>query len=575
MWRLLIIISLMSIQCGIAAAKLSPADSIRRLLPNLHGQTKLNAISNICDIIGNGNNEMAELKSLDEYTAEARRQKNVDEEVYSLGSRMCCLCNYNDEKRRLDDLPAVLDVMEKNKRWDDYYEAWCMLPYTYLSENKLRLAIIEAKKIYDDARSRKSNYGLGTAEYIIGRAYYAQENIPESDNAFKHSLALLKMCNDRSILFNVYTDYCDVLFLKSDYKRIKSLTAEWKKTLDSYMQQYKAKGLDLSSFNIWNKFYYLASARLNMNTGHLNEAGLLLTKAAELVEGGKDASVLSVLQDMTEYYRLKKDFKTALKKCREWIDASIGVNDKDGLDNAKEKEAEILISMGRPAEAAYIYNKLLPHKDSMFSAKSKSQLDELNTIYKLDEIKLSKERMKNYIIIISACCIILIIFFTLYIIYLRRLRHKNMIIYERMKNEIADYNRINTIKERIPEAELSSDERIYKNLCRIVNDKELFKDPNMNREQLASELGTNYTYINSAINNCEGGISVTEFINRYRINYAAKLMEDNSNLSINTIGDLAGFNSRSSYYRHFKNKFGMSPSEYKKVIISQKEKFTD
>jgi len=74
----------------------------------------------------------------------------------------------------------------------------------------------------------------------------------------------------------------------------------------------------------------------------------------------------------------------------------------------------------------------------------------------------------------------------------------------------------------------------------------------------------------SMLLNEEIHISFYDFINKYRINEAKDKLHSNvfDKYSITGIGFNCGFNSKSSFYRIFKNETGMSPSVYKNTVIN-------
>ena len=92
----------------------------------------------------------------------------------------------------------------------------------------------------------------------------------------------------------------------------------------------------------------------------------------------------------------------------------------------------------------------------------------------------------------------------------------------------------------------------------------------MKKDDVANKLNTNRTYLSDAVKKCADGITFTEFTNRLRLRYAATLLTANNNLNIYEIGDEAGFNSRSTYNRLFREYYGMSPSEFKEIAREKK-----
>src|SRR5574344_171896 len=564
------LIFLLAASCIMVAAKLSPADSLLHKLPTLHGKAKLDALADMVDLVANGNSEKAELKYINEYIDEAIRQNKPDKAAHGIANKRSILDSYGDRKQMEAEKQDMLSYMRDNQCWKDYYDGWRMMVNMYSAGSMMLIAARDAREMYEDAQKRNSKYGLGIACYVTGQIYYAQDNIPQAAKVYEQAVRYLKASgSEASILLNAYSDYADILDSQGNYRKMARIVAEWKNTIDKLKAEDPLYERNKKFYKCRYKQCYVSMAGVAMNTGRMAEAGALLDKAEKMAEGGAPTGLSNVLYCKVFYYKKRGDYKSALSTCRRCKAVLESISDQTGLIAVGELESELLISMGRPAEAAYIYQKLLPQKDSLYNAQSRIQLSELNTLYKLDELKMQKDRMRYIIIVVTACGILLVFILTLYIIHLRKLRAKNRIIYEKMKAEIADEAEMMNEQKRIPEEELSADERLYRRICDEVQTRELFKNPEMKRELLAAELGTNYAYIGSAINHCAGGISVMEFLNRQRLQYSVKLLTGKPGMSVGEIGDLSGFNTRYSFYRQFRDKYGMSPTEFRKVAIAK------
>lgn len=84
----------------------------------------------------------------------------------------------------------------------------------------------------------------------------------------------------------------------------------------------------------------------------------------------------------------------------------------------------------------------------------------------------------------------------------------------------------------------------------VENDK-IYLQPDLKLDDLAQMMHTNRTYIYQAVNQ-QMGISFNEFINRYRIAHAKRLMTSDPTLSMNDVALQSGFASLSSFYRNMK-----------------------
>ena len=143
----------------------TPSDSIRKEMKHLKGEKLLRAYNNLCRLAAAEDNMGYELRCIREYLAEALRQKDKEAEAQARVTQLYCYYNYEMTDSISYYLPEILSAMKKNGTWDYYYNAWNVLIESYLYEDKVQTALLEAQKMYADARRRKSNYGLGTSTY--------------------------------------------------------------------------------------------------------------------------------------------------------------------------------------------------------------------------------------------------------------------------------------------------------------------------------------------------------------------------------------------------------------------------
>lgn len=92
---------------------------------------------------------------------------------------------------------------------------------------------------------------------------------------------------------------------------------------------------------------------------------------------------------------------------------------------------------------------------------------------------------------------------------------------------------------------------IGEEIVRVVDSEQLYLQPNLKINDLAQRLNTNREYIYRAIN-IGMGMSFADFINSQRIDYAAHLLENNSDIPLSEVAHQAGFSSPSAFYRNWK-----------------------
>ena len=102
-----------------------------------------------------------------------------------------------------------------------------------------------------------------------------------------------------------------------------------------------------------------------------------------------------------------------------------------------------------------------------------------------------------------------------------------------------------------------------KEIKKLMDEKQLFLQPNLKINDLANMLNTNRNYIYNAIN--QGiGMSFAEYINKKRIEYAVQLIDQDREILLTDVAHQSGFSSPSAFYRNFKLYMDCTPSDYQK-----------
>ncbi|MBK1894286.1 helix-turn-helix domain-containing protein [Chryseobacterium paridis] len=110
-----------------------------------------------------------------------------------------------------------------------------------------------------------------------------------------------------------------------------------------------------------------------------------------------------------------------------------------------------------------------------------------------------------------------------------------------------------------------SDERadgFVSKLERLMNSEELYKNPNLKLNDLATRMNISSHQLSQLLNdNLEKSFST--YINEYRINEACEIIENGSYLKIEEIGYEVGFNSKSTFFSTFKKIKNTTPLLYR------------
>ena len=548
----------------------TPADSIRKEMKHLKGEKLLRAYNNLCRLAAAEDNMGYELRCIREYLAEALRQKDKEAEARARVTQLYCYYNYEMTDSISYYLPEVLSAMKKNGTWDYYYNAWNVLIESYLYEDKVQTALLEAQKMYADARKRKSNYGLGTSTYGLACIYQTMGRFREAEKTIEESIAALSKEDEISQLLSAYHVLGEILDGLGKYDKLRAKCTEWKAVIDKYKNEALRKGYT-PSLNGRYLYCTLATAVAELETGHYDRAKGLLQLADKYAEGCKAVARFKLLQVKARYYAAIRQYDRAIACNNENMGIMTAAGDSVSLLTVQMQQADLYTEAGRYKEAAELYSLVIPHKDKLRNTELAKQLDELRTIFEVDKLTLRNEVITTRLYLSLVIGALLLATVVLYIIYTRRLRRKNRALYDSILLYRKAESDMETAARLVPEEELDREGKIYRQLCELMQKEKVYKDTELNRDILSKRIGTNAVYITNAVRKYADGATVNEFINGYRLRHAASLLTNNPDLNINEVEYRSGFNSRATFNRCFRTFFGMSPSEYKAVSKEKKK----
>ena len=116
-------------------------------------------------------------------------------------------------------------------------------------------------------------------------------------------------------------------------------------------------------------------------------------------------------------------------------------------------------------------------------------------------------------------------------------------------------------------------EVMVKKIIDIMEEEQLFLQPQLKISEVAARLDSTSKYISQAINDSLGK-NFHEFINEYRVKHVKELLENiqNNHFTLLALAQQAGFKSGSVFNAAFKKHTGMLPSEYRKKMIGTDKK---
>lgn len=106
---------------------------------------------------------------------------------------------------------------------------------------------------------------------------------------------------------------------------------------------------------------------------------------------------------------------------------------------------------------------------------------------------------------------------------------------------------------------------LWEKVCYFMDQEKVWKDPDLTLVSLSRLCATNVTYLNRVIQD-ETGSGFKEMVNKKRVADVATQLEQNADVDILAAFFNAGYRSRTTAWRNFKEITGQSPTEYKQGL---------
>lgn len=404
---------------------------------------------------------------------------------------------------------------------------------------KLKLydeALLKAKKLYEKIIENKGEQDTSEELFAInnslGIIYSRIQNYPKSLFYYRQNMFIAKKENDK---LKEYTCLLNIGLVFKKSKNYDSAEVYYKQSL-KLVQQFDVKLLK----NVW---LVLGTNYLNKN--ELDSAKKYLTQTKEVSKNEHDDYYFSeACSYLSDLYLIQGD---SIKSMRE----------------LKEKES----IEGKLDIVTHKANQLISNE-------------------KLAQMESQKKKIWNFktgIILISSLLLIVSLFG---VIRYKKVKKGLSFENDRILKDLAElqeehltlkekFQKINTKIEKQPKEKyitsaLNQEKRnelMLKILDYMQNEKP-YLNTDFNHKHLASQIGITPNQLSEVLSsNFE--VNFYKFINIYRVNEAKKRLEDSKNnlLTVEAIGYDSGFNSKSSFFRIFKEVEGVSPTQFKQKLM--------
>ena len=339
------------------------------------------------------------LAQIDNQIAQYHQKGDTEKESEARWQKIQTLKNFSMTEKQAEEALIQMEWFRNNQQWDNYYRSWQLRSNALSAMGKLQLALQETQHMLSDAKERNNKLGHAMAYKQIGVIYLNMKQTEPAVDALQHYAELMKdEESDISSLSNIYYRMAKAYDYDEAYDKELQVTNDWKRFLREKVGQ-RTDPESRECYNAW----YLAKAAAYIGLKQFENAREALDSAsyhAHLIN--TSLSLHHTYKMQARYYLARGDAANALL----YTDSvRLVTNEKD--DHTSEIRAQALMMLGMGSEAAEIYQRLYHEKDSVFGRDARQHLDELNTLFQIDELKTEQQRTKFRYTLIAASSIVL------------------------------------------------------------------------------------------------------------------------------------------------------------------------
>ena len=247
------------------------------------------------------------------------------------------------------------------------------------------------------------------------------------------------------------------------------------------------------------------------------------------------------------------------------------------MNSAKWGLAEIYQKMGNYKQAADLYVQVLEINDTLKARQAQNTAQELAAVYHSHEQQLALEqeqaantRQRLILIIVLSVLLGVAVYAFIVMRQKRLISQKNqslaaqiteaMIYKEKYNNEVA---RMVATADKAPDVNTLTDEQLFQYINDVIVRDRLFLDSRFDRQTIMERFQLTKERVGSAFAKGSQYAKLTDYTQGLRLEYSTLLIADHPEKSISQVASESGFSSYSYYCKCFRQRFGMTPSEFR------------
>jgi len=434
----------------------------------------------------------------------------------------------------------------------------------YRMKNDLEKTMETALRLLKITEADDIKEETGRAYMFMAEVFHTHGDEAQTKKYYDLAEQNLEEAGHTAYLYHFYMSYANTLAKGGEYAKALEIVYKAEKILpevatDPYMMnegygEYEYCRFKAFATNILAKCGKTEKAReyyrefMSEDMGHIIENKILIVPY--LLTAEKYNEAIAIAHEREEKLRLQAD--------------TIG----DDMLAVKRYLSTAYNVIGMKDEAINYLRQELTIEEKLRSRLLNTATQELAVIYdtqkKDAELKEKEADVKFHRSLVFALSIISLLAIIIMVITIRNQRNtkRNNRL---MAKQIKEMQVLRESQARLCEDDNAIEETsLFSQLERLMKYDKLYRDPVCNRELIINKLNIDKNTL-LELQHANDIENLPDYINGFRLEEAIRLLDREKDLSIEQIAKQAGFGSSRSLQRQFKDKYNMSPGEYRKL----------
>jgi AraC-like DNA-binding protein len=545
-------------------------DSLRKVLSQFEGKEKAMECKKLILKYFNTNMDSVLFQLFDDDEYEARKSGDFELQCLNKFTKLKAMNNRLMYDEIIKIAPQYLEFFRNEGREDhiDYFNIYYILAKSFITKEDTKTATVHTQKMYERAKALNSDVGMAMTLYTMSDIYEKQLRHEEREKALRESIVLFEKVDDINLFTlqeNAYMSLGEILINNNRINEVEEMILKYEK----FIQHIETKFQRIPRYN-----FFELNIMYNIQIGEYDKAELYCDTLSSIAP--HQVFSLHVMIYRFKIFAGRGQYDKALEIADRAIELTASV-EKHRTNEIRRLKMEIFAKTGQADELLKLALYTIDTNDSLYHKDLAYQVDALRIQYEVDRHVREKKYMRNYIYIATIACILLIILLSIWIHYSRIVNIKNHGLMRKISEQDAMYAELerryedkisfNTSTANDPDdTNCINNKTMFARLNKLVKERRLFADKNISRSSIAKDLGVSEKTLYNCIK-VNTGLNFANYIVQVRLAYVRKMFTETGNqFTMEYIACEAGFGSRATFYRLFKENYGLSPDEFRKLI---------